>query len=149
MHFRRKFPDAASASERDRWRSGKHRFPLSAQKPPGRLCVANLYSAQKDQDEHDHQDQSYPAGRIIAPATAIRPSGQRSQKYQNQNDEKDCSKRHHRSPLLVTGGISTLHKPMPQGDCSWRSPAARVSSSLSTAEMNDLGATGVWMGKLP
>ena len=43
-------------------------------------------------DEQNYDNQSQPAARAIAPASAVRPGGQRAQKHQNQNHNQNGAK---------------------------------------------------------
>jgi hypothetical protein len=45
----------------------------------------------KQQDDQNQQDQANPAARVIAPLSAVRPRGQCTHQYQNQDDNQNCS----------------------------------------------------------
>ena len=60
----------------------------------GIQLVGRLYSAQQNKNEHDDKDRSKCPRWVITPAGAVRPGGERPDKQQNKNDEKDCAKRH-------------------------------------------------------
>jgi hypothetical protein len=54
--------------------------------------------SQEQQDDQDYDNQSEPAAREIAPASAVRPGGQRTQKEQNQNHNQNGAN-HFSSPF--------------------------------------------------
>jgi hypothetical protein len=48
--------------------------------------------AKQQEDQYDHENQSHPSGRIIAPVSAMRPCGNRTNQYQHQNHDQGNSK---------------------------------------------------------
>jgi hypothetical protein len=63
-----------------------------------RLGMGRLEAvSHEQQDEQDYYNQSEPAARVIAPASGVRPRGQRTQKHQNQQHEQYSAK-HLNSP---------------------------------------------------
>ena len=45
--------------------------------------------SEQDKDQDNHQDQAEAAGRVIAPAAAVRPSRERADDEQDQDDQDD------------------------------------------------------------
>ena len=64
----------------------------------GEMSDRPLDPAQQYQDQDDQEDQADPAGRIVAPASAVGPSRQSADQEQNQDDEQYRSERHHVLP---------------------------------------------------
>src|SRR5262245_32135860 len=67
-------------------------------------------AAHQDQDEQDDDDEPEPAARIVAPAAAVRPGGQRAQKHQYQDHEQDSD---HCVSLRSSRGANDV--PVPRG----------------------------------
>src|SRR5216683_3499738 len=79
-------------------------------------------SARQREDQHDQQDEPYPAARVVAPARTVRPCWQRTNQQQNKYDDQD---RGHRGPLLsVLTPKSLARAPERQRACN------RFSSSI-------------------
>jgi hypothetical protein len=49
-----------------------------------------LDTAEQEQDKEDHNNDAKRAARVVAPIAAVRPSGNRTNQSENENDEKDC-----------------------------------------------------------
>jgi hypothetical protein len=58
------------------------------------ILWAWLDPTKQNKDEHHDQDRTQRAGRKIAPAGAVGPSGDGADEHQDEKDDDDCSKRH-------------------------------------------------------
>jgi hypothetical protein len=52
------------------------------------LVQRDLEATRKGQYEHDDEDDAYDPARTIAPGTAVAPIGKRSDKNENEDDDK-------------------------------------------------------------
>jgi hypothetical protein len=67
-------------------------------------CFPLLDSAQKHENDKDHENQSHPTTRVVSPAIAVPPTRQGSKKHQQKNHDQNCSKHLHTSRSRIEAG---------------------------------------------
>src|SRR5262245_40584250 len=75
----------------------------SDEKRPGSASLRCLDPSDQQQDDKDQHDETYPSGRVIAPAAAVGPGGKGANQHQDEHDQKYGSKRHIILLLLQVG----------------------------------------------